>query len=137
MIHIFRVHAIFGQKCNARHFKLQLAILFKKWAGEIELLCILLGTPPIAPPTRWAIDFQRFVGRVNRNHAFAAEVTITTVEYAFISPSIPTLTTTLETKRRWRDLDFCIEIEILGLGDEVLFTALAIFGLGNHCALIC
>jgi len=109
---------------------LKFSVLLKKWAGKINVFAMALWVPLIAPPAFVAIYRKRLIGMVKRNYFFAAHIACSVIKSKVIAPSQPSLQTAFGTESRWRNFDFFIKSEIVGLDGKIGFAILAYFIFG-------
>ena len=105
MIRVITILAVKIINRRPRHLELQFSILYKKRAIEIILAAEFERIPFVAPPTLLAINFKRFVRRVEGNDFPLAAIASVGMKTSLIPPSKSSLLPTLGTQTRRRDFE--------------------------------
>jgi hypothetical protein len=112
---------------NMRNFAEQFSKLRKKWFGKIIIHSKTFRVPFVAPPAFVAINCDAEIGRVKRNHIFAARIAFAGIQSESVAPSVAALSATRRTKCRRRHADFFVKAKIIQLNHEIFFAVLADF----------
>src|SRR6185295_1331098 len=94
------------------HGHAEFAKLLEKRSREVKFLRIFHRIPMIAEPVWNFIDFIRFIGRVERNDVFFAEVAFAFIEFLLIAKSGAPLQTTIGALSRCRYADLGVEVRL-------------------------
>ncbi len=120
------------RQSRLRHFSTKLKELTQKRARGIVGLSVVGSIPFIRPPARYAKHWIGSTGSEIADLGPAAKIALPFVERSLVPICQPPLKSALRAKRRRRDFDFFVELEIFRFNDELAVAVLTLFRLAIH-----